>query len=341
MNQVLSAFLTDRAQRVGRIPAEGIQGNPMDEDRGTYSPPTEDNLSYQSRKAPSRDQAPLTLIISGIVLVMLLVFVVLFYNSGLNSHGRTPPDVGNTVGDIKDSQVTDAKPLTGDELNDNGAAKFAPSAEAPDLRSAASADVNEAPPPVAPIQGPLPSQANNPALNGGSASPDTTPVPGAGTASNDKTNNDAGRAAIDRALTPGAPAQATKVASAATSSAAAKPAKLASAASSSASSSAHSSSDKAKPAEDDAKLAAATAPLHGATVQIGAFQSMDIANKQYASVASSYGLFLGGTAKHVEKVDAANGSTLYRTAFTGFASKDKAHAFCDALKAAGRDCLVK
>ena len=308
----------------------------MDEDRGTYSPPTEDNLSYQSRKAPSRDQAPLTLIISGIVLVMLLVFVVLFYNSGLNSHGRTPPDVGNTVGDIKDSQVTDAKPLTGDELNDNGSAKFAPSAEAPDLRDGtnnASTAVDEAPPPVAPIQGPLPSQANNPALGGTATS--SAPAASAatasneksaGTASNDKSNADAGRAAIDRALTPGASG----------SSAAAKPTKLASA-----SASASSASAKAKPAEEDAKLAAATAPLHGATVQIGAFQSMDIANKQYANVASSYGLFLGGTAKHVEKVDAANGSTLYRTAFTGFASKDKAHAFCDALKAAGHDCLVK
>ncbi len=235
------------------------------------------------------------------------------------------------MGDIKDSQVTDAKPLSGDELNDNGAAKFAPSAEAPQLRDSNSGAVDEAPPPVAPIQGPLPSQANNPALGGGSTSPDTTPVPGAGTAS-----NDAGRAAIDRALTPGAPAAAPKVASAAASSAA-KPAKLA-AASSSASAS---SPAKAKPAEDDAKLAAATAPLHGATVQIGAFQTMDIANKQYANVASSYGLFLGGTAKHVEKVEAANGSTLYRTAFTGFATKDKAKDFCAALKSAGHDCLVK
>ena len=294
----------------------------MDEDRGTYSPPTEDNLSYQSRKAPSRDQAPLTLIISGICLVLLLVFVVLFYNSGLNSHGRTPPDVGNSVGDIKDSQVTDAKPLSGDELGDTGAAKFAPSAETPQLRDDASAAVDEAPPPVAPIQGPLPSQANNPALGGsGSASsPDATPVPGAGTAANDP-----GRAAIDRALTP----QATP---------APKPAKLASASASSTSAPAPA---KAKPAADDAKLAAATAPLHGASVQIGAFQSMDIANKQYANVASSYGLFLSGTAKHVEPVTSANGATLYRTAFTGFESKDKAHAFCDALKAAGHDCLVK
>ncbi|MGZ3298081.1 MAG: SPOR domain-containing protein, partial [Asticcacaulis sp.] len=150
----------------------------MDEDRGTYSPPTEDNLSYQTRRAPGRDQAPLTLIISGIFLVLLLVFVVVFYNSGLNNHGRTPPDVGNPVGEFKDAQIQDAKPLSGDEGADTGQAKFAPSAEAPALRDAASGAVDEAPPPVAPINGPLPSQANNPAVNGNSDSGDTTPVPG-------------------------------------------------------------------------------------------------------------------------------------------------------------------
>lgn len=298
----------------------------MDEDRGTYSPPTEDNLSYQSRRTPSRDQAPLTLIISGICLVLLLVFVVLFYNSGLNSHGRTPPDVGNSVGNIKDNDVTDAKPLTGDDLGDTGVAKFAPSAEAPQLRENSSATVDEAPPPVAPIQGPLPSQANNPALNGNAGASDTTAAPNGGTAANDAKNNDNARAAIDRALTPGA---------------APKPAKLAGASASSPAAPAAKAKPAPKTAEDDAKLAAASAPLHGASVQIGAFQSMDIANKQYASVASSYGLFLGGTAKHIEKVDAANGAVLYRTAFTGFESKDKARAFCDALKAAGHDCLVK
>ncbi len=278
----------------------------MDEDRGTYSPPTEDNLNYTPRRAPSRDQAPLTLIISGIFLVLLLLFVVLFYNSGLNSHGHNPPDVGNSVGDIKDNQVTDAKPLSGDDLNDNGQAKFAPSAEAPELRDDASATVDEAPPPVAPIKGPLPSQANNPAVNGSASTgtaatgdaPDNTPVPGAP------------HAAIDKALTPSTPAAKpapVKVASASSTSAAPPP------------------------------VAAAAG---AAMVQIGAFQSMDIANKQYASVASSYGLFLGGTAKHIEKVD-VNGATVYRTAFTGFESKDKAKAFCSALKSAGHDCIVK
>ena len=36
----------------------------------------------------------------------------------------------------------------------------------------------------------------------------------------------------------------------------------------------------------------------------------------------------------------ANGSTLYRTTFTGL-SRERAVAFCNALKAAGRDCIVR
>ena len=42
----------------------------------------------------------------------------------------------------------------------------------------------------------------------------------------------------------------------------------------------------------------------------------------------------------VQEVTAANGSTVYRTTFTGM-SRDRAVAFCNALKAAGRDCIVR
>jgi hypothetical protein len=70
-------------------------------DRGTYSPPTEDNLSYESRRAPaSRDKAPVTLIISGICLVVLLLVVVIAYNYGMNKHGKVAPEVGDSLGDI-------------------------------------------------------------------------------------------------------------------------------------------------------------------------------------------------------------------------------------------------
>ncbi|MGH7026067.1 SPOR domain-containing protein, partial [Brevundimonas sp.] len=75
-------------------------------------------------------------------------------------------------------------------------------------------------------------------------------------------------------------------------------------------------------------------------VQIGAFSSTAIADREYAAVASRFGSFASGAEKRVQEVTAANGSTVYRTTFTGL-SRDRAVAFCNALKAAGRDCIVR
>ena len=75
-------------------------------------------------------------------------------------------------------------------------------------------------------------------------------------------------------------------------------------------------------------------------VQIGAFSSTAIADREYAAVASRFGSFASGAEKRVQEVTAANGSTVYRTTFTGM-SRDRAVAFCNALKAAGRDCIVR
>ena len=47
-----------------------------------------------------------------------------------------------------------------------------------------------------------------------------------------------------------------------------------------------------------------------------------------------------GKGKTVEPVQ-VNGSTLYRTTVTGFASRSDAQQFCQALKAAGKNCFVK
>jgi cell division protein FtsN len=289
-----------------------------DKDKGTYSPPTEDHLSYETRKTPVRDQAPITLIISGICLVVLLLAVVVFYNSNLNNHGKTPPDVGDTVGDIKDGKVEDAKPLTDQDINDGDAASahFAPTTEAPGDRGDASvAAIDQAPPPVAPIQGPLPSQANNAAIPG-------TPAAASAAAA----SSSAGKAAPSLALKGAVPSTANATA------AVTKPAQVAAVKPLTA--------PVTKPGA--AKTVAATKPAAsgGAVVQIGAYESQAIADKQYASIASSYGLFLSGTGKHIEKVDTANGPR-FRTQFTGFATADKARAFCSALKAASHDCFVK
>ena len=256
------------------------------DDRGTYSPPTEDNLSYETRRPASRDQAPVTLIISGICLVILLVIVVVLYNSGLNKHGKIAPEVGDSVGDFKEAQVQDAKPLSDSDLSldDGQNVAFAPSAEAPAPRTP---DKDVAPPPAAPIEGPLPSQAavsssslTAPAQASAQTAPAAAPV-----------------------LRPAAPAASAPASAAA----AAKPAPAAAAG--------------------------------GTSVQIGAYDSTDSASAEYAKVASSYGLFVGGAGKKIEKVTTPKG-VFYRTAFTGL-TPDKARAFCAALKANGRDCIIR
>ena len=75
-------------------------------------------------------------------------------------------------------------------------------------------------------------------------------------------------------------------------------------------------------------------------VQIGAFSSSAIADREYAAVASRFSQYTAGAQKRVQEVTAANGSTLYRTTFTGL-SRERAVAFCNALKAAGKDCIVR
>lgn len=263
-----------------------------DNERGTYTPPTEDHLSYDNRRpAPKRDQTPITLIASFIVLVVLLLAVVLFYNSGLNT--RKVTDVGDPLTAYKDGNIEEAKPLSDEDLLDPAvnqeahasatAPVFANDTEAPQARDAASA--------VAPS----PATANENLLPPAQTSQVTAPP----------------------AAQPAPVAKPTQPAPVA-----AKPAEPV----------------KAAEAKPEPKLASTASG--GASVQIGAFSSQAIADREFSALASSYGLFVGGTRKVVEKVD-RDGSTFYRTSFSGFASKDKAQQFCNALKSAGKTCFVK
>ena len=94
-----------------------------------------------------------------------------------------------------------------------------------------------------------------------------------------------------------------------------------------------------------ASAAATPAPSAGAatgsaSVQIGAFSSTEIADREYAAVAGRFGQYASGAQKRVTEVTSSSGSTLYRTTFSGL-SRERAVAFCNALKAAGRDCIVR
>ena len=97
---------------------------------------------------------------------------------------------------------------------------------------------------------------------------------------------------------------------------------------------------KAVPAPERVAAAPAAPVASGSSsVQIGAFSSAAIANSEYAKVQAAFARHTSGRGKRVEPVE-RDGQTLYRTAFTGFAKAD-AQAFCAALKAAGRACIVR
>ena len=99
--------------------------------------------------------------------------------------------------------------------------------------------------------------------------------------------------------------------------------------------------DAASPPQAETAPAPRTTPASGSSaVQIGAFSSREIADREYAAVAAAFPEFARGRTKSVQQVTSSSGQTLYRTTFNGF-SREQAVAFCAALRNAGRDCLVR
>jgi outer membrane biosynthesis protein TonB len=96
-----------------------------------------------------------------------------------------------------------------------------------------------------------------------------------------------------------------------------------------------------------AKTAAVKAPTAqgasdtpgAAVVQIGAFSSQSLADREWNKAADVAPATMAGKGKRVVPV-AKDGKTLYRTSITGFASREQATSLCDALKAAGGSCFV-
>lgn len=75
-------------------------------------------------------------------------------------------------------------------------------------------------------------------------------------------------------------------------------------------------------------------------VQIGAFSTPSLADREFAAIVGRYPQFTAGADKRVQEVTASNGSTVYRTTVTGL-SRDQASGLCNAIKAAGGDCFVR
>ncbi len=75
-------------------------------------------------------------------------------------------------------------------------------------------------------------------------------------------------------------------------------------------------------------------------VQIGAFSTPGLADREFAAVVGRYPQFTAGADKRVQEVTASNGATVYRTTVNGL-SRDQATGLCNAIKAAGGDCFVR
>jgi len=84
------------------------------------------------------------------------------------------------------------------------------------------------------------------------------------------------------------------------------------------------------------------APSAGGTsgVQIGAFSTPGLADREFTAIVGRYPRFTGGADKRVQEVTASNGATVYRTTVTGL-SREQATGLCNAIKAAGDDCFVR
>jgi hypothetical protein len=117
-----------------------------DHDRGAYTPQTDAPLAFDARLSHGGrpTQAPVTLIISAVVLAALVIAMVLFYRSGVRGSGQPPQVVGAPVGETKAPPPPSAQPETPgaglqvykSEATPPGEGKIAPAFVAPPEDSA-------------------------------------------------------------------------------------------------------------------------------------------------------------------------------------------------------------
>ena len=78
----------------------------------------------------------------------------------------------------------------------------------------------------------------------------------------------------------------------------------------------------------------------GTSVQIGAFSSEQIAVRELATTTSTFPAYTVGKSTSVIPVRSSNGTTVYRTMYTGLTPAE-ATTLCVAMRGIGRDCLVR
>ena len=326
-------------------------------DRGAYTPPTEPPLSFDARKpVRGRGPAPMMLIVSGLVLLILLGAIAVFYKSGQSQSAGPPPVVGSPIGQLKSPPPMAQQPTNpaqglqiyrqAEGKEQASAPKFTPPPEQPRARptlsplSQASALQTPGATPQVPAQMPttpvaaMPMISPPPALKPSvtATAPSVKAMPAAPAP---KIVVAPPEPKAQPVKAPPAPVakltspQATKpnpiVVKAVAPPLVVKPPV------------AKTSPPKlATPVPTPKPAIPSPASGGGASVQIGAFSSQALADKEWSAAVKS----APGKGKRVEAVP-KNGGTLYRTTVTGFGTRADATAFCDKLKAAGKNCFVK
>lgn len=296
-----------------------------EQDRGAYTPPREQPLAFDARGARDARPLPMTLIASGVVLVVLIGGVVMAYVGGF--HGKDEP--GKPVGDKVVTMKT--LPAPGAAAPADSAGKLEvfsnrSAAASPPAFTAGPEQPAERPKPQLQVQASTQTPVRIATGDEPAAIPQAKPLSPSAVAS--ATARPVSKPAAAVAAPPAKPVVAPPVAKPTTtitaSSLALKPALTAKPASTAA---------VAKPATPPA-----AATSSGVGAQIGAFSSKELADQGFAAVGK-----LASTAGHGKRVEpvAHGGSTLFRTTVTGFADRSAAKAFCETLTAKGHACIVK
>ncbi len=288
-----------------------------DYDRGRYQPGAEPPLAFDGRRPPRRaGPAPVTLILSLMLLAAVGGGVFYAYRGGVRGAGDAPRPVGAPVGEVRSAAPPQAQtpdPAAGLSIykdNPNGSAgapAFVPPPEQPTPRpTPALAASAPTPPPLAAVRAAAPAAApaapTAPAKPTEAAKPPKPPVAAKGAV---KTPPPAKPASIGALL----------------------------------------ADDDASPAKADVAKPdlAKSGPVKSgpAAVQIGAYSSKDLADAGWNDAAGLAPGDMAGKSKRVTPLTKGDGTTLYRAAITGFASRQEAQALCAKLKAAGQSCFVK
>ena len=287
-----------------------------DYERGPYTPPS-DRLAFD-RRQPERGggPAPVTLIVSALVLAAIVGGVFLIYRGGIR-HKGAPSAIGAPLADIRTAApaapAANAAPpvlvIDKSDASANAAPAFAPPPEQPLPRPAP-----VAPPPIAiaPAQAapsPAPVVAVKPAPVVATAAPAAVPP------------------VAKPVAKPAAPLTIASLANAALQEG--PPLKHPP----------HAVAAAPPPAASGPLMSASATPAAG-WAQIGAFSSAAVADKGWHDTVRFDPGAMAGKGKQVQPVS-VNGKTFYRAYVTGFPSRAAAEAFCGKLKAANKPCIVK